>query len=122
MPNPFNVARSRDGELSVLSLHGYLDAHTAPQFEKAIQEEFDAGRIRIIVNCEGLTYISSAGLGVFMTFIEDVREAGGDIKICSVTETVYQVFEILGFPALFDILKDQPAAVQRFAEVPIKED
>ena len=77
--------------------------------------------MRMIVECAGLTYISSAGLGVFMSFIEDVREAGGDIKLCSLVETVYQVFEILGFPALFDILPDRPAAIQRFAEVPTKE-
>ena len=121
MANSFTVGRSREGDISVLSLHGYLDAHTAPQFEKAILEEYDGGRFRIIVNCAGLTYISSAGLGVFMSFIEDVRAANGDIKICSVTETVYQVFEILGFPSLFDILADRPAAVQRFSEVPTKE-
>jgi anti-sigma B factor antagonist len=121
LANSFSVGRSREGDISVLSLQGYLDAHTAPQFEKAIQEEYDGGRVRIIVNCAGLTYISSAGLGVFMSFIEDVRAANGDIKICSVTDTVYQVFEILGFPSLFDILADQPAATRRFAEVPTKE-
>jgi anti-sigma B factor antagonist len=121
LANPFSVARSREGDLSVLSLNGYLDAYTAPQFEKAIQEEFDAGRVRILVDCANLTYISSAGLGVFMSFIEDIRAAGGDIKLCSLVETVFQVFEILGFPALFDILPDRPAGVQRFVEVPIKE-
>ena len=122
MANSFSVGKSREGDISVLSLQGYLDAHTAPQFEKIIQEEFDGGRYRIIVNCAGLTYISSAGLGVFMSFIEDIRAAHGDIKICDVSETVYQVFEILGFPALFDILPDQESAIRRFFEVPTKED
>lgn len=122
MANSFSVGKSREGDISVLSLQGYLDAHTAPQFEKIIQEEFDGGRYRIIVNCAGLTYISSAGLGVFMSFIEDIRAAHGDIKICDVSETVYQVFEILGFPSLFDILPDQEAALRRFFEVPTKED
>jgi anti-sigma B factor antagonist len=121
LANTFTVGRFREGDISVLSLQGYLDAHTAPQFEKAIQEEYDGGRFRIIVNCAGLTYISSAGLGVFMSFIEDVRAANGDIKICGVTDTVYQVFEILGFPSLFDILADLPAAIQRFSEVPTRE-
>jgi anti-sigma B factor antagonist len=122
LANSFNVGKSRESDISLLSLQGYLDAHTAPQFEKIIQEEFDGGRYRIIVNCAGLTYISSAGLGVFMSFIEDIRAAHGDIKICCVSETVYQVFEILGFPSLFDILPDQDAAVRRFFEVPTKED
>jgi anti-sigma B factor antagonist len=97
MANPFTVQRTEDAGVALLTISGYLDAHTAPQFEKAIQEEYDARRLRILVDCAGLTYISSAGLGVFMSFIEDIREAGGDIKICSTTPGVYQVFEILGF-------------------------
>ena len=114
MATSFAVERSQDGDVSILALNGYLDAHTAPQFEKIVQEEFDAGRVRIVADCAGLTYISSAGLGVFMSFIEDVRGAGGDIKLCSIVPAVYQVFEILGFPELFDIVPDRQTAVARF--------
>lgn len=102
-------------------LDGYLDAHTAPQFEKAIEEEYSAGRTRIIVDCQKLTYISSAGLGVFMSFVEEIREAGGDIKICGLTPKVMQVFDILGFPALFDIVEDVPTAIKRYEEAPARE-
>jgi anti-sigma B factor antagonist len=116
LANTFSVTRAQEGGASVLSLSGYLDAYTAPQFEKAIQEEFDAGRIRIVVDCAGLTYISSAGLGVFMSFIEDLREAGGDIKICAVVPTVYEVFEILGFPELFEILPTRAEALEKFSK------
>jgi anti-sigma B factor antagonist len=111
----------RQGDLSILSVSGFLDAHTAPRFEKSIQEEVDAGRFRMIVDCTGLTYISSAGLGVFMSFVEDVREKGGDIKICGLAETVYQVFDILGFPALFDIVPDRQAAIDKFSGAAGKE-
>lgn len=121
MANSFTVGRSQEGDVSILALDGYLDAHTAPQFEKVIQEEFDAGRVRILVDCAGLTYISSAGLGVFMSFIEDIREAGGDIKLCGMTPTVYQVFEILGFPELFQILPDRAAGLQQFSQTSAKE-
>jgi anti-sigma B factor antagonist len=114
MATSFAVERAQDGPVTILMVKGYLDAHTAPQFEKTIQEEFDAGRVRLVVDCAGLTYISSAGLGVFMSFVEDVREAGGDIKLCSIVPAVYQVFEILGFPELFEIVADRQTAVERF--------
>jgi anti-sigma B factor antagonist len=109
----------QDG-LTILSLEGYLDAHTAPDFENAVQQEIDAGHRQLIVDCQGLTYISSAGLGVFMSFLEELREQGGDIKICGPSPKVLQVFEILGFPAIFDMLDDVPAAVKRYAESPVK--
>ena len=61
MANTFTVARSQEADISVLSLTGYLDAYTAPQFEKAIQAEYEGGHTRILVDCAGLTYISSSG-------------------------------------------------------------
>jgi anti-sigma B factor antagonist len=122
MPNPFSVNTSLQDNLSVINLNGYLDAHTAPRFEEVVQSEIEAGHYRIIVNCEGLTYISSAGLGVFMSFIEEIRDQGGDIKICGLTPKVRQVFDILGFPAIFDLCDDYPGAVRRFAEAPVRED
>jgi anti-sigma B factor antagonist len=120
MATPFTIQHSKQDDLTILSLEGYLDAHTAPEFENAVQREIDAGHLKLIVNCEGLSYISSAGLGVFMSFLEELREQGGDIKICGLSPKVLQVFEILGFPAIFDMLSDVPAAVQRYAECPVK--
>lgn len=121
MPNPFSIQRSSEGALTVLALDGFLDAHTAPDFEKAIQSEIDLGHRQFIVDGSKLTYISSAGLGVFMGFIEELREQGGDIKICGLSPKVDQVFDILGFHALYDIVPDVPAAVQRFADSPVKQ-
>ena len=120
MANAFTIQRSAQDDLTILALEGYLDAHTAPEFENAVQRELEAGHKRLIVDCEKLTYISSAGLGVFMSFIEEIRESGGDIKICGAQPKVLQVFEILGFPELFDILPDVPGAAKRYAEVPVR--
>jgi anti-sigma B factor antagonist len=119
--NPFSIHKSEEHGLSVLAVEGYLDAHTAPVFEKAVETEFQAGHFQIVVECSRLNYISSAGLGVFMSYIEEIREAGGDIKICGLSPKVYQVFEILGFAALFDIVPDMAAAMQKYQESPVKE-
>jgi len=116
----FTVRRSDSGDLTVLSLSGFLDAHTAPEFEKSIQLELEAGHVRLVADCAGLTYISSAGLGVFMSFIEDIRGASGDLKICCLAPKVAQVFEILGFNSIFDILPTVDDARQSFTQ-PAKE-
>lgn len=116
MPNPFAIDRSTQDDVLIIRLEGYLDAHTAPQFERAIEDEIGAGRTRIVVDCEKLTYISSAGLGVFMSFIEEVREQGGDIKVCALQPKVEGVFEVLGFAEIFDITTDTSSAIARFSE------
>jgi anti-sigma B factor antagonist len=112
--NPFSIQTTIESRFSIITLAGFVDAHTAPQFENAIQTEIEAGRHFIIVDCEKLNYISSAGLGVFMSFIEEVRERGGDIKICGLVPKVKHTFEILGFQDLFEMLDDRPSAVKSF--------
>jgi len=106
-------AREAEG-IHVLDLKGYLDAHTAPDLEKAFQGLLDGRKFQIVVNCKELTYISSAGLGVFMAYIEDVRKNGGDIKLSNMTAKVYNVFDLLGFPLLYDITKDEAEAIRKF--------
>ncbi len=115
MPSKFQIQQSGQGGALVLILDGFLDAHTAPQFEKAIEEAVRAGHVRLVVDCAKLTYISSAGLGVFMSFLEEIREQGGDLKVAALEPAVYQVFEVLGFPALLDIQPAVDDAVARFA-------
>jgi anti-sigma B factor antagonist len=119
MPSPFSIATDSAEGFAIISLEGAVDAHTAPKFEEAVQSVIDAEQYKIVVDCEKLTYISSAGLGVFMGFIEEVREQGGDIKICGLSEKVKQPFEILGFETLYDFCPNVSHAKKQFDE-PVK--
>ncbi len=110
----FEVAREDRSDVSILRLRGFLDAHTAPNFEQAIQELIEENRFKIIVSMSDLNYISSAGLGVFMGFIEEIREKNGDIKLSNMTEKVYKVFDLLGFPALYQIFKEEVEAEKEY--------
>jgi anti-sigma B factor antagonist len=110
----FKIAHRQQDSVNVIELKGYLDAHTAPRLEEALQGLVDTQRFNIIVNCRDLSYISSAGLGVFMAFIEDVRKNKGDIKLTNMSPKVYNVFDLLGFPLLYEILVDEKEAVRRF--------
>jgi len=110
----FHVKRKDVLKVSVVYLEGYLDAHTAPEFERALQELVDEERVHIVVNLSELTYISSAGLGVFMGFIENIRGKGGDIKLAEPTDKVFRVFDLLGFPVLYEIFKKENDAIKKY--------
>lgn len=113
----FKIDMRETTGINVLELKGYLDAHTAPELEKTFQGLLDDKKFNIVVNCKELTYISSAGLGVFMAYIEDVRKNNGDIKLSNMSPKVYNVFDLLGFPLLYDITKDEAEAIGKFASV-----
>jgi anti-sigma B factor antagonist len=112
----FAIEVRESNAVNVVSLKGYLDAHTAPKLEETFQGLLNGRRYNIVVNCRDLSYISSAGLGVFMAFIEDVRSNMGDIKLSNMSPKVYNVFDLLGFPLLYEIHKDEQDAIKRFSE------
>lgn len=111
----FNIQHKNINEFDILKVQGELDAHTAPQLEDALQNLIRQRKFKIIVNCNDLDYIASAGLGVFMAYIEDVRSLGGDIKLTNMKPKVFNVFDLLGFPTLYDILKDEEEAIETFS-------
>lgn len=110
----FEVTKNENGGISILYVKGYLDAHTAPELENAFQQLLDEKKYKIVVNFNDLSYISSAGLGVFMGFIEDIRKNGGDIKMSNMKPKIYRVFDLLGFPTLYDILEEEAKAIEEF--------
>ncbi len=111
----FSINKNHKDNVTVLSLNGFLDAHTSVELEKCFEELISEKKFKIIVNFDKLSYISSAGLGVFMAFIETARENAGDIKLCSMSEKIYNIFDMLGFPILFEIYKEENSAIEKFS-------
>jgi anti-sigma B factor antagonist len=113
----FSTSIKDQGNINVVYLKGFLDAHTAPSLENTFSGLVDKGKYQIVVNFKDLAYISSAGLGVFMAFIEKIRENGGDIKLSSMSDKVFNIFDLLGFPLLYEIFSTEEEAVKKFNEI-----
>ena len=110
----FNVNLRGVGSVSVIDVKGYLDAHTAPELENVFNKLLDERQFRVVVNFDELKYISSAGLGVFMAYVETMRENKGDIKFSNMKENVYNIFDLLGFPILYEFFKEENEALKKF--------
>ncbi len=105
-PSRFSVSELSDAGASVtiIGLSGQLDAHTATEFERFLERVVrDDDKHRLVLDFHGLEYISSAGLGVLMGLIEEVRAAGGDMKLAALPEKIFHVLDLLGFPIVFQI-------------------
>jgi anti-sigma B factor antagonist len=91
------ITTTETGDVSVLDIQGHLDTNTSPEAEAAINALIDAGSSKILINFATLEYISSAGLRVLLATAKKLKSVGGDLKICSLNDTVQEVFDISGF-------------------------
>lgn len=110
----FNVNVRGVGSVSVIDVKGYLDAHTAPELENAFNRLITDEKFKVVVNFNDLSYISSAGLGVFMAYVETMRDNSGDIKFSNMKDNVYNIFDLLGFPMLYEFFEQETEAVNKF--------
>ena len=81
-----------NGNLNV-ALDGRLDTVTAPELESFFNANYDGAEM-IVIDCEKLAYISSAGLRVLLTAQKKTK---GRMKLINVCELVMEVFEMTGF-------------------------
>jgi anti-sigma B factor antagonist len=104
------LEKSTENQSEILSLFGEVDASNSVILDEAIQELVEAGAQSIIIDGSQLEYISSAGLGVFMSYLEDFNDQGISMKICGLSPKVYEVFKILGLDQLIPIYQDRATA------------
>lgn len=93
------------GETPVLHLSGRLDAMTSPLLEERLQpilNESNAGH-RVLFDCSGLTYVSSAGLRVFLLAQREMSGRGGGVAFGGVVGPVLDLFRLAGLDAVLPI-------------------
>ena len=110
----FSVKVKVVSNIAMLYPSGHLDAHNVEHFETEIVKLIENKSVNIIINCTDLNYISSAGMGIIMGYLDEIKEKGGDIKLCSVSERVFEIFDLVGFTEIYDFLKDESEAIDKF--------
>ncbi len=126
------ISEERTGSgspVSILTLRGTIETTNASGLEDTLQRIVDESCYRIVVDLEGVSYISSAGWGIFISEIKRIRRNGGDIKLAAMTPEVREVFELLEFGNIlkpfaksadairdFDVVSDEEADENRPAQ------
>mgnify|MGYP000854514564 FL=1 len=98
----------KESSATVVTISGRMDAMTAPEYEKTLNEFIASGETSFIVDFQGLDYISSAGLRALLATAKLLKTKGGQILLSNVQGTVREVFDISGFGTIFKI-KDSVA-------------
>ena len=101
----------REG-MVLLTVRGFLDAHTFEELERAINDIFEEGTYKLVVDLSGLDYISSAGAGVFIGAIGTAQENDGNIILIKPSPNVKEVFDLLGLSQIFTFKENRDEAVK----------
>ena len=104
-------------DVAILQVSGYLDTTTSGELENALYGLLKRGQYKIVIDLSGITYISSAGWGIFIGEIKDIRSNGGDLKLAGMIGDVHEVFQLLEFQSILESYPDTDSAVNAFGQV-----
>lgn len=90
-------------EVTILTVEGRLDTANANEFNTVIQPLLGLQSPNIIVNCEGLLYISSSGLRSLITLQKSVKQHAGQLTLEALRPEIQKIFDMTGCSGLFTI-------------------
>jgi len=108
---------SQNRGVSILRVSGYVDTTTSPDLERRLQALLREKRYHLVVDLARVEYISSAGWGIFISEIREIREHGGDLKLAGMAPDVREVFDLLEFENILQSYTDADLAVASFGPI-----
>jgi len=105
-----HIKRLQEDGADILAIVGEIDASSSIELDLSIAKSVGEGYTKILVDCSALEYISSAGLGVFMSYIEEFKDKQIIMVLFGMKEKVINTFQILGLSDLLHISTDKTGA------------
>lgn len=98
-----HIKRLQESGNDIIAIIGEIDASSSIELDLTIAKSVGEGFTKILVDCSALEYISSAGLGVFMSYIEEFQDKNVKMVLFGMKEKVANTFAILGLADLLHI-------------------
>ena len=109
-----SLSESVQDKVSEVRVDGVIDTTTAGELEEVIDSLLKRDRYRVVLDLAGVDYISSAGWGIFISHIKEVRANDGDIKLANMITNVYEIYELLEFDKVLKVYSSVDAAREDF--------
>ncbi len=109
------ITSNKEDNILVIEIDGDLDASSAILLDQEIEIALKNNEQKMVVDCTNLEYISSAGLGVFMSYLQDFEERQVSLVLYGLSDKVLNVFKILGLDNLLKIVNNKEEALNHSA-------
>jgi anti-sigma B factor antagonist len=71
-------------------------------------------KINLVLDFTPVKFLSSAVLGLLIRVSKKVYERNGQLRLCSVSPRIYEIFKITRLTKIFDIFPDRDGAIASF--------
>ena len=114
------IIKKKDYVYSV-ELKGSIDTETYQQLEEELKEIIDDRTKAVILDMEGVNYISSVGIRVVLWAKQTLKQKNATFAMINLQPQIKKVFDVMRILPMFDIFDDMPEA-DKYIDQVIKEE
>lgn len=90
-----------------------LEASITLEFKQGIEPILEKNT-SVVFDMSQIRFIDSMGCGVLLTSLKKLKDKGGGLKLCCITDPVNSIFKLMGFDRIFSIFEMREDAVNAF--------
>ena len=106
----FGIASTTQGRYAVMAVRGEIDALTAPQLRKGIDELVSDGHAQLVLDLQEVQFLDSSALSVLVGGLRQLQAEGGDLSLVCTEPRILQLFQITNLEDVFTIHDSVEAA------------
>lgn len=103
----FNLGRDPDTQAVHIAISGEIDLFAAPDFKSRLYEAVGEGNSDVVLDCSGLSYIDSTGLGILLGALKRVRQNNQQVYVRNLKDNIRKLFRITGLDRAFNLEEAQ---------------
>jgi anti-sigma B factor antagonist len=111
----FELKTRQAGGVTVIDFSGPITLSvTSSVIRNAVRDVLAAGQKKLLLNLSNVAYIDSYGIGEMVAAYSSVKNAGGTLKLLSLSPRVKGMLEITNLYNVFDVREDEAEAILSF--------
>lgn len=99
----------------IITLKGnVMGGPASAEFHNELKSLIEKGKTNVVVDLSKVKFMNSSGLGILITSLTSMRNAGGDLKICNASDRIESLLMVTKLITVFDHYKSLDEAVQAY--------
>jgi anti-sigma B factor antagonist len=110
----FGASTRQLGEVTVLDIRGRFTMAEGEAIHDLLVDLFRSGRKRIVLNCHGLTYMDSSGVGQLVRAMYTAKKNGVELRAVELSARVTEILRLTNLHTIVSDFPDESSAVESF--------
>lgn len=112
-----NYSISEEYNCVVITFKGkVMGGPAATEFHDKIKSLIEEDKTNVIGDLSKASFMNSSGLGIMITALTSLRNAGGDLKLCGASDRIESLLVVTKLITVFDNYKTRKEAVEAYQE------